>query len=73
MYKLTVIVVNEPYTAKIDLFSNLIPQYVKEIQLIKNTLKQTTFEDKTVKSTQLSLVLLGIHDFLIVPDRTAHA
>ena len=32
----------------------LIPQYLKEIQLIKNTLKQTKFEDKTVKSTQLS-------------------
>ena len=31
--------------------------------MIKNTLKQTKFEDKTVKSTQLSLVLVGLHDF----------
>ena len=51
----------------------LIPQYLKEIQLIKNMLKQTKFEDKTVKSTQLSLVLVGLHDFQIFPDRTAHA
>ena len=36
-------------------------------------LKQTKFEDKTVKSTQLSLVLIGLHDFQIFPDRTAHA
>ena len=32
--------------------------------MIKNTLKQTKFEDKTAKSTQLSLVLIGLHDFL---------
>ena len=31
--------------------------------MIKNTLKQTKFEDKTVKSTQLSLVSVGLHDF----------
>ena len=31
------------------------------------------FEGKTVKSTQLSLVLVGLHDFQIFPDRTAHA
>ena len=36
-------------------------------------LKQTKFEDKTVKSTQLSLVLVGLHDFQMFPDRTAHA
>ena len=41
--------------------------------MIKNTLKQTKFEDKTVKSTQLSLVPVGLHDFQIFPDRTAHA
>ena len=41
--------------------------------MIKNTLKRTKFEDKTVKSTQLSLVLVGLHDFQIFPDRTAHA
>ena len=33
--------------------------------MIKNTLKQTKFEDKTVKSTQPSLVLTGLHEFLI--------
>ena len=32
-------------------------------QLIKNTLKQTKFEDKTVESTHLSLVLIGQNDF----------
>ena len=36
----------------------------------KNTLKQTKFEDKTVKSTQISPVLVGLHDFQIFPDRT---
>ena len=41
--------------------------------MIKNTLKQTKFEDKTAKFTQLSLVLVGLHDFQIFPDRTAHA
>ena len=38
--------------------------------MIKNTLKETKFEDKTVKSTQ---PLLGLHDFLIFSNRTAHA
>ena len=54
----------------------LIPQYfnwLKLVQLIKNTLKQTKFEDKTVKFTQPSLVLIGLHDFLIFSNRTAHA
>ena len=41
--------------------------------MIKNMLKQTKFEDKTVKSTQLLLVPVGLHDFQIFPDRTAHA
>ena len=41
--------------------------------MIKNTLKQTKFEDKTVKFTQPSLVLIGLHDFLIFSNRTAHA
>ena len=36
----------------------------------KNTLKQTKFEDKTVKSTQISPVLVGLHDFQIFPGRT---
>ena len=35
--------------------------------------KKTKFEDKTVKFTQLSLVPVGLHDFQIFPDRTAHA
>ena len=46
----------------------LIPQYLK--RFIKNTLKQTKFEYKTVKSTQLSLVLVGLRNFQINPDRT---
>ena len=41
--------------------------------MIKNTLKQSKFEDKTVKFTQPSLVLIGLHDFLIFSNRTAHA
>ena len=41
--------------------------------MIKNTLKQTKFEDKTVKSTHLSLVPVGLHDFQIFPDRKARA
>ena len=40
--------------------------------MIKNTLKQTKFEDKTVESTQLSLVLVGLHNFQIFPGHTAH-
>ena len=40
-----------------------------EVQLIKNTQKQTKFEDKAVKSTQPSLVLIGHHDFLIFSNR----
>ena len=51
----------------------LIPQYFKKFNKIKNTLKQTKFEENTVKSTQLSLVLVGLHDFQIFPDRKAHA
>ena len=41
--------------------------------MIKNTLKQTKFEDKTVKSTQPSLALIGLHDFLIFSNRMARA
>ena len=44
-YKLTGIVANESYT--------------DQLYLYKNTLKQTKFQDKTVKSTQLSLVLVS--------------
>jgi len=51
----------------------LIPQYLKRISWSSNMLKQTKFEDKTVKSTQLSLVPVGLHDFQIFPDRTVHA
>ena len=46
---------------------------LQEVQLIKNTQKQTKFEDKTVKSTQPSLALIGLNDFLIFSNRTAHA
>ena len=45
-----------------------------KVQLNKNTLKQTKFEDKTVKSTLLSLALVnGLHDFLIFSNRMARA
>ena len=51
----------------------LISQWVGKVQLIKNTLKQTKFQVETVKSTHLSLVLVGLYDFKIFPDPTAHA
>ena len=52
----------------------LIPQCFKRFrELIKNTLKQTEFEGKTVKSSQPSLVLVGLHDFLIFSNRTVYA
>ena len=35
--------------------------------------KKTKFEDKTVKFTQPSLVLIGLHDFLIFSNRKAQA
>ena len=35
-------------------------------------LKQTKLEDKTVKSIQILLVLVGLHDFQIFLDRRAH-
>ena len=38
----------------------LIPQYLNRFNNIKNTLKQTKFEEK---STQLPLVLVSLHDF----------
>ena len=38
----------------------LIPQYLKRLNKIKNTLKQKKFEEK---STQLPLVLVSLHDF----------
>ena len=40
--------------------------------MIKNTLKQKKFEDKTVNSSQLSLVLVGHHDFQIFNFRTIY-
>ena len=81
-YKLTVTVANEPYTDQLYLQKSTWFLFTSvyfdiavswEVQLIKNTLKQTKFEDKTVKSTQLSLVIVGHHDFQIFPDRTVHA
>ena len=80
-YKLTVILANEPYTNQLYFkkstwfpftFVYFDSTVFEEVQLIKNTLKQTKFADKTVISTQLSLVLVGLHDFQIFPDRTAH-
>ena len=81
--KFTVIVVNEPNTDQLYLqkstwflfTSNSFGTPVSfKVQLNKNTLKQTKFEDKTVKSTHLSLALVnGLHDFPDFPDRTAHA
>ena len=50
-----------------------IPQYLKRFNKIKNTLKHPKFEENTVKSTQLSLVLVGLYDFQIFLDRAAHA
>ena len=41
--------------------------------LFDHSLKRTKFEDKTVKSTQLSLVPVGLHDFQIFPHRTGYA
>ena len=78
----TVTVSNEPYTDQLYLqestwflftsvYFDITVSY--GVQLIKNTLKQTKFEDKTVKSTQLLLFPVGLHDFQIFPDRTAHA
>ena len=76
------IVANEPYTNQLYLqkstwflFTSVYfdTTVFQEVQLIKNTLKQTKWEDKTVKSTQPSLVLFGLHDFLIFSNRMAHA
>ena len=39
----------------------LISQYFKRFNWSKNSLKQRKFEDKTVKSTQPSLVVIGLH------------
>ena len=41
--------------------------------MITNMLKQTKLEDKTVKSTQLLLVLVGLHDFQIFVERMCEA
>ena len=78
--KFTVIVANEPNTDQLYLqkstwflFTSIsfgTPVSCK-VQLNKNTLRQTKFEDETVKSTHLSLALgNGLHDF---PDCTVHA
>ena len=71
------IVANKPYTNQLYLqnstwflftFVYFDTTVYLEVQLIKSTLKQTKFEDKTVKST-LALVN-GLHDFPDFPDRT---
>ena len=73
------IVANEPYTDQLYLQESTLLLFTSvyfdttEVRLIKNTLKQTKFEDKTVKSTQLSLVPAGLHDFQIFPDRMREA
>ena len=41
--------------------------------LFDQSLKRTKFEDKIVKSTQLSLVPVGLHDLQIFPHRTGYA
>ena len=64
-------------TCKIDLvslyFRLLWYHSILRGSIDQNTLKQTKFENKTVKSTQPSLVLIGLHDFLIFSNRTVHA
>ena len=79
------IVENEPYLhwsiilAKMDLVSlyfRLLWYHSILISSIDQKHAKThdkKFEDKTVKSTQLSLVLVGLIDFQIFPGRTAHA
>jgi len=81
--KFTVIVANEPNTDQLYLQKSTWFLFTSvsfgtpvsfKVQLNKNTLKQTKFEDKTVKSTHLSLALVsGLQDFPDFPDRTAHA
>ena len=65
--------------AKIDLVS-LYFRFLWYHSILRSSIDQkhakthdTKFEDKTVKSTELPLVLIGLHDFQIFPDRTAHA
>ena len=64
-------------TCKVDLFTLyfrlLWYHSISRGSIDQNTLKQTKFEDKTVKSTQPSLVPIGLHDFLIFSNRMAHA
>ena len=76
------IVANEPYTDRFYLQKSTSFLFTSvyfdttvsyKVQLIKNTLKQTKFEDKKVKSSHLSLVFVGLHDFKIFPDRNVHA
>ena len=63
--------------AKIDLvalyFRLLWYHSILRVSIDQNHAKTNeTFGDKTVQSTQLSLVLVGLHDFQIFADRTAH-
>ena len=69
------IVANEPYTNQLHLQKSTWFLFTSvyfdttvfyEVQLIKNALKQTKFEDKTVKSTQPN-------DLLIFSNHTAQA
>ena len=64
-------------TCKVDLFTLyfrlLWYHSISRGSIDQSTLKQTKFEDKTVKSTQPLLVLIGLHDFLIFSNRTVHA
>ena len=69
------IVANEPYTNQLYLqkstwflFTSVYfdATVFQEVRLIKNTLKQTKFEEKTVKSSQPSLVLIGLLSFQTV-------
>ena len=83
-YNFTVIVANEPYTNQLylqkltwflftSIYFDTTINYFKRFNTDQNTLKQTKFVDKTVKCTPPSLVLIGLHDFLIFSNRTAHA
>ena len=74
--KFTVIVANEPNTDQLYRYLQKSTWFLLtsisfgtpvsfKVQLNKNTLKQTKFEDQTVKSTN--------HLSLDFPDRTAHA
>ena len=71
-YEFTVVVANEPYTSQ--LYWQKSTWFLLYFRLLwYHSIKQTKFENKTVKSTQPSLVLIDLHDFLIFSNRTAYA